>query len=124
MVNALTIKLNLKYDGSTYTVNAVGTINSAGGIVDGDWSSSAGQTGTWSSYSGNATKVTVGNGWPGLFPGQSTFTFMTDGEGNGGWHFNLKNEDFPGPGTYDLSVWINRPGATILVSDNFSVTVD
>ncbi|MEN8251628.1 MAG: hypothetical protein ABFS32_22085 [Bacteroidota bacterium] len=120
------ITLDFVYTGinAGYSVHAVGTINSEGAIVNGTWSSSASQSGTWSSFSGSATKETVGNGWPGLFAGQETFTFTTDGEGNGGWHFNLKNEDFPGLGEYWLSVWINGGGSTILISDNFSVIVD
>jgi len=49
---------------------------------------------------------------------------MTDENGAGSWHFNLKDADFSGLGTYNLSVWINKPGATILISDNFEVVVD
>jgi len=121
-----TITLDLIYTGNNpgYTVHAVGTIDSGGYIVNGTWSSSASQSGEWSSFDGKATKETVGNGYPGLFAGQTMFTFITDEFGHGSWHFNLKNADFPASGTYDLSVWINRPGATILVSDNFQVVVD
>ena len=118
------ISLDIKYQGSTYEVYADGTINVDGEIVDGSWSSNTGQSGTWSSTLGQATQETVGNGYPGLFPGQGTFTFMTDEYGAGSWHFNLKDADFSGPGTYALSVWINKPGATILISDNFTVVVD
>lgn len=121
-----TITLDLIYTGtnSGYTVHAVGTIDSEGHIVSGTCSTSASQSGTWSSTSGEAVKETVGNGYPSLFPGQDTFTFLTDEYGAGSWHFNLKNDDFPGPGSYDLSVWINKPGATILISDNFTVVVE
>ena len=121
-----TITLDLIYTGnnSGYTVHAVGTIGPDGDIVSGTWSSSAGQSGTWSSFGGKAINKTVGNGYPGLFTGQAMFTFVTDEFGHGSWHFNLKNADFSGSGTYNLSVWINRPGATILVSDNFQVVVD
>ena len=119
------IYLDIKYQGSTYEVYAVGTINVAGSIVDGTWNSNVGQSGTWSSYAGMATILhDVGNGYPGLLPGQQTFTFLTDEDGAGSWHFNLKNDDFPVSGTYDLSVWINKPGATILISDNFQVEVE
>jgi hypothetical protein len=120
-----TITLDLIYTGnnSGYTVHAVGTIDN-GIIVNGNWTSSANQSGTWSSFGGQAEKETVGNGWPGLFYGQETFTFMTDEYGAGSWHFNLKNDDFPGTGNYNLSVWINKPGATILISENFVVIVD
>ena len=116
------INLDIKYQGSTYEVYAVGTIDVDGFIVDGTWNSNAAQSGSWSSTSGYAIKETVGNGYPGLFPGQETFTFMTDEYGAGSWHFNLKNADFDGPGDYTLSVWINN--GTILISDNFDVTVD
>ena len=121
------ITLDLIYTGvnSGYTVHAEGTIDSTtGAIVSGTWSSSASQTGTWSSFEGHATKETVGNGWPGPFYGQTTFTFLTDENGAGSWHFNLKNADFSVPGTYNLSIWVNKPGATILVSNNFQVVVD
>jgi len=117
-----TIYLDIKYTGSTYTVYAVGTINDGGFIVSGTWYSSTGQSGTWSSTSGIAEEETVGDGYPGLFPGQEKFTFTTDEYGSGSWHFNLKNDDFPIPGIYNLSVWINN--GTILISDNFQVTVD
>ena len=119
------ITLDLIYTGNNpgYTVHAVGTIDAEGKIVSGTWTSSASQSGTWSSMSGNATKETVGNGYPGLFSGQETLTFTTDESGAGSWHFNLKNDDFPGSGSYDLSVWINK-GGTILISDNFEVVVE
>ena len=119
-----TITLDLIYTGSNpdYTIHAVGTIDDDGNIVNGDCSTSANQKGTWTSISGEATQETVGSGWPYLFPGQETFTFMTDEYGAGSWHFNLKNADFDGPGDYTLSVWINN--GTILISDNFDVTVD
>ena len=121
-----TITLDLIYTtaGAGYTVHAVGTIGDTGEIIGGTWSSSASQNGTWSSYSGMAILETVGNGWPGLFNNLETFTFMTDEFGAGSWHFNLKNDDFPGSGTYDLSVWINKGGSTILISENFEVVVD
>jgi hypothetical protein len=118
-----TIYLDLQYTGSSYTVNAQGTINTNGAIIDGTWLSNANQSGAWSSTSGQATKKTVGNGYPGLFLGQETLTFLTDEYGAGSWHFNLKNDDFNIPGTYSLSVWINE-GGTILISDNFEVIVN
>lgn len=124
--NKITLKLTYTGINEGYTVDAVGTINSDGYIVNGTWSSSIGQTGTWSSFYGQATKVTVGCGYPGLFWGQSTFTFWTDEFGNGSWHMNLRDSDFPSTGIYTLSFWINDPGvpATILISDNFQVVVD
>jgi len=119
-----TIYLDLKYTGSSYTVNAVGTINAAdGAIINGTWSSNIGQSGTWSSITGAAIKKTVGNGYPGLFYTQKTFTFTTDEYGAGSWHLNLRDEDFPKSGTYNLSVWINK-GGTILISDNFQVVAE
>lgn len=66
----------------------------------------------------------VGTGWSGLFTSTiQPFTFTTDIEGDGSWHLNLRDSDFGGKvGTFSLSVWINE-GATILISDNFQVTV-
>ena len=123
-----TITLNLIYTGtnSGYTVEAVGTIDPDGEIISGSWKSSTNQNGTWSSTSGVAIKETVGNGYPSLFPGQETFTFMTDAYGSGSWHINLRDSDFPDTGTHTLSVWINDNSipATILISDNFQVVVD
>jgi hypothetical protein len=114
------ISMTIDYDGSSYYVDVVGTIASDG-TMSGTWGN-LGQSGTWCSSSGNA--VMVGNGWPRLFPGQGTFTFTTDEYGTGSWHFNLKNDDFPGPGDYALSIWINKSGRTILISNNFEVVVD
>ena len=122
-----TITLDLIYTtaGAGYTVHAVGTIGGTGEIISGTWLSSSNQSGTWSSYSGQATKETVGNGYPGQFPGQVRFTFTTDEYGAGSWHLNLRDEDFSGEGDYPLSVWINVnvPWATILISNNFTVKV-
>ncbi len=85
------------------------------------------RSGTWTSTSGLAVKTHTGNtGWPGDFNDYPRFTFLTDEYGAGSWHFNLRDEDFSGPGSYDLSVWINQinPNATILISDSFTVVVD
>jgi len=112
-----------KYN-SGYTVQAEGTIDTDGAIINGSWSSSAGQSGTWNSILGNAEKETVGNGYPGQFPGQIRFTFTTDECGAGDWHINLRDSDFTKSGDYTLSVWINGAGKTILISDNFEVKVD
>ena len=121
-VTGNTVYLDFIYTGSNagYTISAVGTIDPNGYIVDGNWSNPS-QNGTWSSTTGRAIKQTVGNGWPGLFNTQQTFTFMTDQYGAGSWHLNLKDTDFLGTGSYPLSVWINGGGGTILVSDNFTV---
>jgi len=126
-VSGDTIHLDLIYTGvnAGYTVHAVGTIDSNGHIVNGNWTSSAAQSGTWSSITGHATKETVGNGYPGQFPGLGRFTFTTDEYGAGSWHINLTDANFTEPGTYTLSVWINinEPWKTILISDNFKVVV-
>jgi hypothetical protein len=119
------ITLDLTYTGKNagYTVHAVGTIDASGAIINGTWSSSASQSGPWSSTSGAATKETVGAGYPGLFHDQQTFTFKTDEFGAGSWHVNLRDADFPSVGNFELSVWIND-GPTRLISDNFQVVVD
>ncbi len=68
-------------------------------------------------------------GWiSSLFPGQTTFTIQTDGNGSASLVKVLRGEDFPGAGAYALSVHINGnfPDAgtlTILCSDNFGVIV-
>ena len=48
---------------------------------------------------------------------------LLDEFGNGSWHLNLRDENFPGPGTYELSVWVNG-AVTMLISDTFSVEVN
>lgn len=125
IVSGDTITLDLIYTGTNagYTVHAVGTIDDDGYIINGNWSSSSNQIGTWSSTKGNANIETVGDGYPGLFTiTVPTFTFTTDEYGAGSWHVNLRDEDFDGLGIYTLSVWINN--GTILISDNFEVTVE
>jgi len=64
--------------------------------------------------------------WNGLFTDTvQPFNFTTDAYGAGSWHINLVDSDFPGPGTYALSVWINTwDDWTLLISDNFQVVVD
>jgi len=126
--NAVTIVATYLLGSATYpySFTATGTISSAG-TLSGTWTDTLGDSGTWSLTSGNANYIiTSGTGYPGLFYGVSTFTFMTDSTGSGSWHINLPAADFTGPtGTiYGLSVWINSPfPATILISNNFQVTV-
>jgi hypothetical protein len=119
-----TFTLDLVYTGNNpgYNLHCIADIDSSGNLVNGICTGSS--TGTWSTSAGQATKETVGNGWPGLFYNQQTFTFTTDENGAGSWHLNLRNSDFPGLGTYALSVWINEAGRTVLISDNFDVVVD
>ncbi|MHB8112388.1 MAG: hypothetical protein ACYDHA_02885 [Bellilinea sp.] len=100
------------------TINLDGSMT--GTWKDLDWNN---RSGLWYTTSGTATSYLVG-GWPGLFPGQSTFTFVTDASGSGSWHLNLKNEDFTGPGTHTLSIWINGSDRTVLISNNFDVIVE
>ena len=113
------------YDNSSYWAKATGTIN-PDGTITGTWgNTSQGYGHLWYSISGNAVKTHTGDDWhTGLFYNQQTFTFMTDADGSGSWHINLRDSDFPTPDTYALSVWINQPGATILISDNFEVIVE
>ena len=110
------------------TAHFWGTI-AADGTMSGDWADDPPKTrsGSWTSTSGLALKTHTGNtGWPGLFNKITipTFTFTTDADGSGSWHKNLRDSDFYGPDTYNLSVWINEAGGTMLISDTFQVTVD
>jgi len=110
-----------------YLYDAVGTIASDG-TMSGTWgNTSQGYGHSWFSISGNAVKTHTGDtGWPGLFTSTvQPFTFTTDACGAGSWHVNLTDANLPvGPaGTiYNLSVWINEAGATMLISDTFPVT--
>lgn len=119
------IYLDLVYTSNTsYKVYAKANI-ADGKIVGGTWTSSSNQTGTWYSTAGTAETEEVGCGYPGLFWNQEIFTFVTDENGHASWHFNLTDEDFPRTGeTFEMSIWVNKPGATILISDNFSVEVE
>jgi len=125
-VSGSNVAFRIVYTGknSGYFVDAVGTIASDG-TMSGTWSNPS-QSGTWSSTAGKATLLGyVGSGWSGLFTNTvPPFTFTTDEYGAGSWHINLCDSDFPGPGTYTLSVWINEAGSTMLISDNFSVVVN
>lgn len=118
---------------STYTVGAVGTIMHMSGTIATDGSLSGiwddnyagGRTGTWYTTSGVATKTHTGDmGWPGFFTSTvPAFTFTTNNKGVGEWHLNLAKDDFPGPGTFTLSVWVNEAGGTMLISDNFTLNL-
>ena len=80
---------------------------------------------SWYSISGHAAKTHTGDaGWPGLFTGTvQPFTFVTDAAGVGSWHVNLTDADLPAGGpAYNLSVWVNEAGRTMLISDTFQVT--
>jgi len=107
-------------------VHIWGTI-ACDGSMSGSWADVAPgtRTGTWASISGNAIKTHTGDDWfTGYFNEAEVpkFTFMTDEYGAGSWHINLRDDDFYGPDTYSLSVWINN--GTILISDVFEVTVE
>jgi hypothetical protein len=101
-----------------YVYHATGTIAGNGTL------SGTGDAGVyeWHSTSGKATYTLIGSGWTGLFNTQQPFTFTTDDTGSGSWHVNLRASDLR-TGVNKLSVWINGAGATILVSDVFTVTV-
>ena len=89
-----------------YTVTVTGTINPDGSISGSSpWS--------WYTSAGTVVPAAGSTGWPGLLPGVSTFTFTTDSEGEGSWHYNFK-----GVALGAFSVWINGGGATILISDS------
>lgn len=122
--NAISIVSHYKYYPSAI-LTLDGTIapdGSMSGIWLDTWSG-LNRTGTWESTSDNAVR-TGDVSWTGLFTSTvQPFTFTTDEFGAGSWHVNLQDADFPGPGTYELSVWIND-GGTLLISDNFDVVVD
>ena len=120
------ITLHSAYDGSTYYYDMNDGVIASDGTMSGNVITSSSQSGPFYSTSGTAVKTHTGNaGWPGLFTSTvPAFTFTTDEFGAGSWHLNLRDEDFNGPGTYDLSVWINEAGRTILISDVFDVVVD
>jgi hypothetical protein len=62
--------------------------------------------------------------WPGLLTiSIHTFTFTTDRYGSGIWHIYVRDTDFNGPGTYAVSVWINSPNSTVLISNTFMIQV-
>jgi len=108
------------------TVHFWGTI-AADGTMSGDWADDPPYTrsGPWASTSGTALETHIGNtGWSGAFYNYPRFTFLTDADGAGSWHLNLRDEDFDGARDYTLSVWINVAGKTTLLSDNFTVEVD
>lgn len=97
------------------TMTLSGTI-AADGSMSGTWADEfpGTRTGTWSSTSGQASKNYSGTaGWPGLLTSDvQPFTFMTNDEGSGSWHVNLKGTSFAG-----FSAWVNSAGGTILISD-------
>jgi hypothetical protein len=107
----------------SYYSDSTGTIDYKDGKMSGTWTDKNGNVGTFSTLSGNATSIGGGSTeYPGGFNDYPTFTFMTDEYGSGSWHINLRDDDFPGPNTYPLSVWINN--VSILISDSFEVVVD
>jgi hypothetical protein len=76
----------------------------------------------WHTTAGYVTLASGSTGWPGLFTDTvQPFTFTTDAYGSGSWHVNLTDANLTGPSPYNLSVWINAAGGTILISDNFQV---
>ena len=118
------VTIHSDYDNSDYTYDAIGTI-APDGTMSGTWGNdSQGYGHPWLSTSGKAIETHTGDDWyTGLFTDTvQPFKFTTDADGSGSWHVNLRDSDFPGPGTYPLSVWINN--GTILISDNFEVVVD
>jgi hypothetical protein len=100
-----------------YSATVLGTIASDGKI-------SGTSPWEWHTTAGAAKLASGSTGWPGLFTSTvQPFTFTTDDSGSGSWHVNLRAGDFPTTGLNTLSVWINGAGATILISDVFTVTV-
>ena len=122
MTGAITIH-GVYNNGYTYDITAS---VASDGTISGTWGNAGqGYGHPYYSTSGTAVKTHTGDsGWPGLFTSTvQPFTFTTDANGAGSWHVNLTAADFPGKGTYQLSIWINEAGATMLISDTFSVTI-
>ena len=115
-----------EYDNIDYWYAVTGKISNKGKLMSGTWTDKHDNVGTFESLYGAATSIDGGSVWsPGLFTSTvQPFTFTTDASGSGSWHINLRDDNFYGPNEYTLSVWINKPGATILISGNFNVTVD
>jgi hypothetical protein len=114
-----------------YSIGALGGIDTMTGKMSGSWQDNLGQTGSWSSKSGSAAYLSDADKiwWEGFFNETRipTFTFLTNPQGSGNWHLNMVTADFPGPGTCQLSVFINDDSPdqqkTVLVSDNFEIVV-
>jgi hypothetical protein len=73
-----------------------------------------------------AKGYTIDTGYPGLFTNKvAPFAFITDTGGVYNWTFIVPDADFPGPGTYALSIWVSETGSntTVLISDIFNVTI-
>jgi hypothetical protein len=122
MTGAITIH-GVYNNGYTYDITAS---VASDGTISGTWGNAGqGYGHLYYSMSGQAVKTHIGSaGWTGLFTSTvQPFTFTTDASGAGSWHVNLTAADFPGKGTYQLSVWINGAGGTMLISDTFSVTI-
>ena len=99
------------------------TVTVSGAIAP-DGSMSGNSPWEWHTTEGHVTVASGSTSWSGLFTSTvQPFPFTTDEFGSGSWHINLRDSDFGNvPGVYTLSVWINN--GTILISDNFEVTVD
>jgi hypothetical protein len=98
------------------------TINTEGNI-SGTWLDANADFGDLTTTGAAVKKHTGDTGWPGLFTNTvEPFTFTTNKSGDGKWNINLGNSNFPEPGTYTLSIWINGDGATLLISNSFKVT--
>jgi len=79
--------------------------------------------------SGEAVKEDVqviATTWTGyLSENISSLTFITDDEGNGAWHINIKYEDLDldESDTFSFSIWIND-NTTILISEIVTLTIE
>jgi hypothetical protein len=120
-VNGNLISFTTTYNGPYnpgYSVTVTGTIAA-------DGSMSGNSPWEWHTISGAVTLASGSMSWPGLFTSTvQPFTFTTNEYGEGSWHINLRDANFPGQGDFTLSVWINEAGSTMLISDNFEVHVD
>jgi len=73
-----------------------------------------------------AKSYTPKTDFPGTFTDKITaFPFTTSQDGASNWTFIVYNTDFPAPGKYTLSVWIQETASNtkVLASNNFDVTI-
>lgn len=112
-----TINFSLAYNVpmSGYVASFTGNIQTDG-TINGTWSDNwFSDSGSWHTTSSAAVKIGTGDtGWSGQLGATTPFTFTTDENGSGSWHYNLDP-------AVNFSVWINVGGRTILISNNVTL---